>query len=96
MGTIKTGFWQTKFIITPSEFRDFLQLCDKYKFEFFVPSYGNPQNTISEVLQEYTTAYEKCTAAEKPEGFIRSLAYQMTIQFEKYKSSFQLLLDDIQ
>ena len=95
MGTIKCGFWTTKFIITPNEFGEFLQLCDKYKFEFFVPSYGNPQNTISEVFQKYEMFYEKYTVADKPDKVFHSLAYSMVVEFEKYKSGFQLLLDDI-
>ena len=95
MGTMKCGFWTTKFIITPNEFCDFLQLCDGYKFKFFVPSYGNPQHTISEVLREYTMFYERYTAVKKPEKAIRSVAYTMVVEFEKYKSSFQLLSDGI-
>jgi len=95
MGTIKCGFWKSKFIITPNEFSNFLQLCDKYKFEFFVPSYGHPHNTISEVLQKYAFIYEKYTAIERPEVF-HSFCYSMEIQFEKYKSGFHLLYDGIQ
>jgi len=95
MGTIKCGFWQTKFIIAPNEFSNFLQLCNEYKFEFFVPSYGHPHNTISEVLQKYTIIYEKYTAIERPEVF-HSFCYSMEIQFEKYRSGFHLLYDGIQ
>ncbi|MDR1849180.1 MAG: hypothetical protein LBQ75_04000 [Zoogloeaceae bacterium] len=95
MGTIKCGFWVTKFIITPDEFGDFLRLCDKYTIKFFLPTLENPQHSLSEVLQAYTMFYETYTAVERPKKCRRSFVYSMLIEFEKYKSGFHLVEDDV-
>ncbi|MDR2904957.1 MAG: hypothetical protein LBU73_03280 [Helicobacteraceae bacterium] len=96
MGTIKTGFWQTKFIITPTEFHDFLKLSEKYDVKFAELSYGYPQKTTSEILQKYTMSYEAFTSIKNDSEFIKTISCAMEIEFEKYKSSFHLLLDRIQ
>jgi hypothetical protein len=80
MGTITSGFWKLKFIVTPDEFEKFLQECEKYKITFILPTYEHPQHDLSRVLEYYTKNFYLCQALSvKKEDLRPSFVYSMHI-----------------
>jgi len=53
MGTIKCGFWTSRFIITPNEFSDWVELCQSEGFSF-----GRRNETV-DIMSEYRAFYQK-------------------------------------
>lgn len=84
MGTIKCGFWRTKFFISPDEFKEFLRLCQRNEILFNVPSWGNPLHDLEEVLKEYTFYYQTFTGKNKElESPIYGFTYSLSFPKEK-------------
>jgi hypothetical protein len=96
MGTIECGFWKCNFIITPNEFVNFVNECEKkYKSTFICQTYGYPKHTAKEISDNYRRFYENYTAKTKPAG-MSGLAHSMQIVTEKDDSSFSLIQQDIE
>ncbi|MDR0234177.1 MAG: hypothetical protein LBI31_05165 [Zoogloeaceae bacterium] len=91
MGTIKCGFWVCKFIVTPDEFADFVNECErKYKSTFIHQTYSCPQHTAKEVSERYNRLYANFVGKTKPVG-MGGVAHEMGIVTDKDSSSFALM-----
>ncbi|MFT0211112.1 hypothetical protein VQ643_00655 [Pseudomonas sp. F1_0610] len=94
MGTIKTGFWNCKFIITPEEFAQFIEKAVEYKIKFHLPDYQSTQLTAEQLLEKYIQFYQELTALEQPElhrGFVCSLI----VEYSGGTSGFHLVNTDV-
>lgn len=70
MGTIKCGFWKIKFLITPDEFKEILEIADRHNMSFAITNYERTEDHIERVLTEYKIFYEGITSPyNQPKGF---------------------------
>jgi len=97
MGTIKAGFWNTNFIISPNEFEALVQFCCKNGLEFYENSYGSPKHDTKTVCDKWKRIYNWLSAETKPEGWSGSIAYSHSFYMTNgNKTGFSLLLREIQ
>ncbi len=61
MGTIKTGFWKMAFILTPTEFNDFIEYCLSL----------NIHSDRHNIHEQYKLFYNTLVARTKPSNFIK-------------------------
>ncbi len=61
MGTIKCGFWQYRFFVTPIEFAAFIDICVKEDFSFYHTNYAGEQALIEEIKHSYCIYYYNIT-----------------------------------
>ena len=97
MGTIKSAFWTTNFIISPSEFETLVRLCYENGIEFHETSYGNPKHDMKTVCDKWKRIYEWHIAKTKPEGWAGSIAYALHFSMTNgKKTGFSLLPREFQ
>lgn len=80
MGTIKTGFWKMAFILTPDEFKGFIEFCMGLNIK---PDRNN-------IYEQYELFYEGLTAKTQPVNYLK----QDNISFITFRTFVSGLLPE--
>ncbi|WP_288457008.1 hypothetical protein [uncultured Chryseobacterium sp.] len=96
MGTIKTGFWNFKFIITPNEFSDFIKECLSNNISFYRTDYEAANHNHTKVVETYKKYYDTLVEKEKKSAFNSGCVYSMLyIRNDESRSGFFMRDEDI-
>jgi len=94
MGTIKCGFWKMRFIISPSEFGEFLDRCEHFGISFHCRCYGYPLHSKDKMTELYKAFYDGIISPSKPPRGSH-IAHGMDFSSDKKKIiGFNLTEDD--
>lgn len=63
MGTIKGGFWKLGFILSPEEFKGFIEYCKSLNIQ--------PDEINDDIFEQYQTFYNGLISATQPDNFLQ-------------------------
>ncbi len=84
MGTIKCGFWTTRFLVSPEEFSTWIDLFHKERFSFV------RQNMQHDIKSDYNTFYQKRMDIFQCHPLIPSVC--TTVIKDGFQSAFHLIV----
>lgn len=77
MGTVKCGFWNVRFLISPEEFETWTAQCAAESFAFSASVYDCPKVSREEVCGQYRTFYEERMRTDREASAVPVVAYDI-------------------
>lgn len=83
-----SGFYKSRFFITPEEFKSVMKLFETSQVQFQLTNHAQTKHDLSQVYEAYCAFYQYFVAAEKENDYHPFFVYSISVASDKESGGF--------